>query len=81
MHRQDDRTWHFGAPLPSLCVCAFLWLLQTNREFLSSFSRASVVAARLSCLLSFDIITLDLWTEIAPHWMITIGEIDIPKYF
>ena len=28
---------------------------------------------RLSCLLSFDIITLDLWTQIAPHWMITIG--------
>ena len=29
---------------------------------------------RLSCLLSFDIITLELWTEIAPHWMITIGK-------
>ena len=28
---------------------------------------------RLSCLLSFDIITLDLWTQIAPHWMVTIG--------
>ena len=28
---------------------------------------------RLSCLLPFDIITLDLWTQIAPHWMITIG--------
>ena len=30
---------------------------------------------RLSCLLSFDIITLDLWTQIAPQWMITIGEL------
>ena len=29
---------------------------------------------RLSCLLSFDIITLDLWTQIAPHWMMTIVE-------
>lgn len=27
---------------------------------------------RLSCLLAFDIITLDLWTEIAPHWIETI---------
>ena len=29
---------------------------------------------RLSCLISFDIITLDLWTKIAPHWMETIGK-------
>ena len=27
---------------------------------------------RLFCLLSFDIITLGLWTEIAPHWIETI---------
>lgn len=32
---------------------------------------------RLSCLLSFDIITVDLWTEIAPHWMNTIGTLSI----
>ena len=32
---------------------------------------------RLSCLISFDIITLDLWTKIAPHWMETIGNIFI----
>ena len=32
---------------------------------------------RLSCLLSFDIITVDLWTDIAPHWMNTIGRISL----
>ena len=31
----------------------------------------------MSCLLSFDIITLDLWTEIAPHWMNTIGTLSL----
>ena len=29
---------------------------------------------KLSCLLSFDIITLELWTQIAPHWLDTIVE-------
>ena len=32
---------------------------------------------RLSCLLSFDIITVDLWTDIAPHWMNTIGTVSL----
>ena len=34
---------------------------------------------RLSCLLSFDIITLGLWTEIAPHWIETIVQ-HYPRY-
>ena len=62
--RAPDTVVRHNILLSKYIDSCWLFLLQVIKEGLT----------KLSCLLSFDIITLELWTQIAPHWLDTIVE-------